>query len=250
MNFVETLLIPITETGLDLVQDTVQAQNGYIGLSAYRSADAELGREATPQEKEAQKQVNFANDRELQKILRTGSYSFLPIHGGYVEKDATKNVNVEVTEPSYFVFGTDRNGKPTDMEKLKDFGVQLARKFNQDYILFKPGGSDENVYFVDKTGQKVGSMSGKKINDPSQEYYTKLRTSNPAIGKPGRTLPTDKRFSWMEGQVFTQPAFFFIRKAATSVNEATMRGRELSISVPDEYRPLRDKTFAEKLIGS
>lgn len=228
-------LIGITESHLGRILAGVHNDNGYITVSAYRSWAAENPEESakrlpTEEETEEQQVINIGNDTELRRILRTTyAFSYLPVHGGFIETtdDGRK---IEVTEPAYIVFASDRTGRPAKMEDLKAFGRELAARFNQDSILVKEPGA-KGASFMNREGGTDVEFQDFVTNRTDNPYFTKLRGGSDRPLKPGRTPKSDSRYSWTnvkEYQVVKVPAdvkrCFFIHESPKSLVEAHVRG--------------------------
>lgn len=228
-------LVSITEANLDRILRGVHHDHGYVVLSAYRSWEAEHGGKPTPEQEAEQLQINLQNDAKLRQVLRTAyRFSFIPVHGGYIEStpDAKK---IEVTEPSYIIFGSDRTGRAADPAELREFGRALANRFGQDSFLWKAPG-ENGAQFVGKDDEPQADFKSYSVNDLAEPYFTRLKgPPDSAPLKPGRQSKGDARWSWRESQEYQlhrEPAkgakfCYFVHDSPKSHIEAQLRGGEI-----------------------
>ncbi len=150
------------------------------------------------------------------KDVRNAKYSFIPVYGGFIENKGTDS-EVEVQEPALLVpnqkVASNVNYDTTD--ELKELGISLCKKYNQDSFLFKPQ-NDEKAYYIDKNGNVDMTFTGKAINDLTNDYFTKLHKN--AGNK------TDKRFTFTENK-------YYINHSPKSLSEAQMRYGEKFFSL-------------------
>lgn len=148
--------VQIDEVTLDRVINK-HGQNGLINISANRSDE--------PQE------VNDKNTRELISDLQKSGYSYLPTYGGYRGKNGIE----DDYEPSFVVFNYTENGEQRDFDELKQFGIELCKKYNQDSVLIKA--PQESPIYMNGDGIKVNRKESDKVwkNDPKQEYFTSFK---------------------------------------------------------------------------
>lgn len=134
-------------------------ENGLINVSACRSDN-------TPEE-------NEVLTRSLIKDLQDSPYRYLPGYGGYRDPELGEYGDFEA---SFNVFNYDRDGKPQNWEDLRDFGVELCKKYNQSSVLVKAPG--EPPMWINGEGQRVSKDETNDVvkNDPSQEYFTSLKS--------------------------------------------------------------------------
>jgi hypothetical protein len=133
---------------------------GLIGISANRSD--------MPQER------NDEKTKELISDLQKSGYSYLPTYGGYRGKNGVE----DDYEPSFIVFNYTTDGKECNFEELRQFGVYLCGKYEQDSVLIKA--PDAPAIYVDSTGEKTNSKESNTVwkNDPKQEYFTSLKSKD------------------------------------------------------------------------
>lgn len=137
---------------------TKHGDNGVINLSACRSN--------LPQE------VNDEQTQELLHDIQSAGYAYLPTYGGY--RDTSKGEEADY-EPSFIVFNYNTKGEPQQWEKLKQFGIEMCRKYDQSSVLVKAPG--ENPVYLDGNGRKINSSETDKVfkNDANQEFFTTLK---------------------------------------------------------------------------
>lgn len=133
--------------------------NGLINISAWRS--------------EKDEETNVENTRNLIKDLQNSGYRYLPGYGGYRDTDKGEE---SFFEPSFNVFNYNTKGEPQDFEKLKNFGIELAKKYDQSSVLVKA--PTEPPVWLNGDGQKVSKDETNQVfkNDPNQEYFTSLKS--------------------------------------------------------------------------
>jgi hypothetical protein len=175
----------ITETSLGRIM-TRHWDNGFIVISANRSAEAELGRTPTPEEEAEQHKRNVENTASLKALIKAAGFGYIPVLGGFKEKvidpDTGKEHLVDTPKPELsFIVPAGGDGI-TSTESLKALGQELAKKFNQDSFLYKPSTLEsEKAFYITKDGNVDMEFSGEVVpNDLEQAYYTQL------IKKPGR----------------------------------------------------------------
>ena len=106
-----------------------------------------------------------------------------------------------------------------DSEELRQLGMELSAKYNQDSFLFKPPASeDSSAHWITRTGKKEMSFDDVVANDLEQIYFTKLRK------KPGR-------FSLTENSGGQRKFALYIPRAPRSVAEARSRYGEIFIKL-------------------
>lgn len=157
---------------------------GFIALSADRSCEAEKGGDCTPEDKQAQEQRNTQNENEIRKDIRNAGFGFIPTYGGFreliVDPDTGKEAYMDNPNPEMSFIVPAKKAASTedrkDYEELKNLGVQLAKKYNQDSFLYKPPTNiDKKAYFITKTGDIDMEFENVKPNDLTQIYFTQLR---------------------------------------------------------------------------
>lgn len=164
---------PLTEVAFHRIFNKY-FEDGFIAISANRSCEAEKGVEkCSPEDRRKQERVNRLNLIALKKAVRQAGYDFVPVMGGYPE-ELPDGGTIEVEEPSLII--PDNKG---DSEKLKALGVSLARRFNQDSVLWKPANEeDPSAYLIDQAGKEVMSFGSIKPNDMTNIFYSYLKKGN------------------------------------------------------------------------
>jgi hypothetical protein len=155
----------IDETTLNRVF-TKHFQDGFIIITSYRF--------------DKDKKTNETDFKELKNLIKQNGYGFIPVYGGFIEKSKNNDITKEVYEPALIVPNQHLASIKlySDSENLKNLGIELCKKFNQDAVLYKPKENDEIAYFLDKNGNIINKFNSKVINDLSREYFTKLKNGN------------------------------------------------------------------------
>jgi len=172
---------------------------GFIIISADRSCEAELGRKCSEHEENQQRHINKESEPKIKADIKASGFGYIPTYGGFREK-----VEDEETGEFYYVDNPNPelsftipaqkgdNLEAVDLEKLKQLGMELCQKYDQDSFLFKPPNSkDTSAYFITRTGDVEMKFDNVVANDLKQIYYTQLRK------KTGRKTHGD-RFSLTE----------------------------------------------------
>jgi hypothetical protein len=159
---------------------TTYFEKGFIVISAERTCEAEMGRECTPEEFEAQEEKNKKNDKEIHWDFTRAKFGFVPTYGGYREKitnpDGSEGLSQKPNlEKSYIVMNSHDN-----TEDIKKLGMALCEKYDQESFLFKPPqAQDSKAYFIGRNGAVQMEFEGKTVSDLTQQYYTYLRKEDP-----------------------------------------------------------------------
>ncbi len=191
---------------------TTYFEKGFIIISAERTCEAELGRECSPEELKAQEEKNKKNNKEIHWDFTRAKFGFVPTYGGYREKipqqDGTEVFSEKPNlEKSYIVPNNHDN-----TEDIKNLGMFLCQKYNQDSFLYKPPqAQDQKAYFIDRSGTIQVEFEEKTVSDLTQQYYTYLRKENPI-----------KRFSLKEW-------VHYVPKSPNSATEAFSRYGEIFV---------------------
>ena len=112
-------------------------------------------------------QDNKQCEKELKKDIQEAGYSYTPVYGGYKE-DSEK----PVFEPSFIVYNKDRSGKTLELNDLIRFGMDMAKKYEQEcFYLKRPG---VPPCFVNCNGKKISEKESDsvKINRPDETFFT------------------------------------------------------------------------------
>lgn len=114
---------------------------------------------------------NMDRNRKLIPYFLSWGYGVTSVFGSYIEDYNTPNQKKEQKEVSYFV--TDIH----DKGKLEKALMVLAKKFDQDSILFLPK-NDNRVYLLG-----TSSFEGRMPLYKSKTYFDKMK-----IGKPNEFM--------------------------------------------------------------
>ena len=160
---------------------------------------------------------NKSNFEHLKKDLKNSKFSYFPVYGGYIEKSIDGEKPVEVIEPAFIVPNYqiasisiyDNTG-----EALKQFGIELSKKYNQESFLFVPPKSDK-YYYIKPDGEIDMSFSGVEVNNLAREYFTRLNK----YSSSNHAGQTEKRFSLVEN--------FYLNESPKSISSACLRYGEV-----------------------
>lgn len=196
---------------------------GFIIISAERSCEAEQGRKCTEEEANAQTEINRKSEHQIKKDIQAAGFGFIPSYGGFREEvinPETGEVHlVDNPKPeASFIIPAQKSAQATPTEdylQLKNLGMQLSQKYNQDSFLYKPPNkADSKAYYITKDGEVDMTFDDVVANDLAQIYFTKLRKSK-----------TDRRFSLTESFVLWIPS------PPRNFSEARKRWGEIFIRV-------------------
>ncbi|MBR4722854.1 MAG: hypothetical protein IK053_07365 [Muribaculaceae bacterium] len=174
-----------------------------IDIENVKEADAWLSRR------------NKKCDKELADALKSSPFAFSVVFGGYKGEDAVDNF-----EPSYIVYNHVKGGGKgdhLDFEKLKEFGIELAKRFKQESVYVQ--GPDEAPMYVDQNGEQVNSGASKnfKFSLDEEELFT--------TEGPGGLKTVPQRFTadlWFESKYPYRkagPSDYFNRIKRTKAGE-------------------------------
>lgn len=94
---------------------------------------------------------NRSNFEQLKNDLKNSNFSYFPVYGGFIEKSIDGEKPVEVIEPAFIVanykIATNSIFDNTG-EALKQFGIKLSQKYNQESFLFVPPKSNKYYYIT------------------------------------------------------------------------------------------------------
>lgn len=187
---VQRYVMPLTETSLNRIMK--HGETGMIIISACRSeVDSSNPRLSLRDEfeKDAEfvgglksidsdalydfehdwlKRRNARKDKELRQDIQEAGYSFTPVYGGYKGTDSVSSSY----EPSYIVYNRLRNGEEGNFDDLKQFALDMCRKYGQDSVYVQAPG--EAPVYLDDSGNQVNRSSSKnfKFNRYDQEFFT------------------------------------------------------------------------------
>ena len=167
--------VPLSEARLARVM-TKYMDEGFIIVTSDRTCNAEKGRKCSAEEEQEQSKANKDNYKELLSDARSSGFGYIPALGGYKEKtvdpDTGEETRVDTEKPENSIIIVSRG----DVESLKDFGLKMAKKYNQDSFFFKPPNSeDQGAYYLTQDGGIDMSFSSFKPEDIEQEFYTQLK---------------------------------------------------------------------------
>lgn len=133
--------------------------NGIIYISAWRT--------------NKDKKTNERNTQELIKDIKQSRFLYLPVYGEY--RDRSKGEDSDF-EPSFMIFNCNKNGETQDWDKLKKWGIELCKKYEQSSVLVKA--PFESSVWLDENGDKVSKKKTNIVfkNDPNKPYYTSLKS--------------------------------------------------------------------------
>lgn len=168
---------------------------GFIIISASRDCETIKGSLCDEEELLKQIKINRLNDKQLKSDLRQSKFGYLPVFGGFKEKNPETGELVDTPMPELSYIITSKTHKDTDNNKLKQLGLKLIKKYNQDSFLYKPPNSlDQNAYWIDQSGKIDMTFEGPvEPDDLTQQFYTQLRKG------------TKRRFTFTEGMIFWIP---------------------------------------------
>lgn len=185
-------MVRLTETSVNRLLGDKHANAGYIILSASRGGIS--------LDNPKQNEINNANSKTLRDDIKKAGFTFVPVYGGYREKE--NGEERDVYEYSYFVFNFDRDGNQKNFEDLYKFGLAMCAKYNQDSILVKA--PNDVPKYINRNGEVEMEFNGStKLNDMAQQYFTSIvKTKNMDANQEGRK---DSRFSFMECYINPAP---------------------------------------------
>jgi hypothetical protein len=216
----------LTEAGLSRVMGKY-FEIGFMVISADRTCEAEKGMPCSDEEIRSQEQKNKKNESAIKGDLSAAGFGYIPTFGGFRETVVDSETGEErlIDSPSAelsFVVPAQRGSKPSsdDAQVLRELGIKLSKKYNQDSFLLKPPASEDNKsYFIKQDGSVDWSFEGSTANDMEQVYFTQLRK------KPGR-------FSLTENQGDQKREFIlFIPPSPSHPQEARKRRGEIFFKV-------------------
>lgn len=193
-------LISINEVNAKSLLDR-HSENGFIAISPCRGfSDFNID----PNEPNAQQKLAEINNQRIKEcisLIKQSGFSYTPVYGGFIENQGTENEQ-NVYERSFIVYNNKRGGMSGDFNELYNFGIELARKYNQDAILVKAPG--EPPRYITQNGDIDMEFSGKTtFNDLSQEYFTDLHKNTDKFKDVDKRKPT--RFSYVESYINPGP---------------------------------------------
>ena len=196
------------------------SENGYIVISPCRGMDdfKDIIR-PNGNEEEQLSSINRKRVDEIIPLIKQSGFSYTPVYGGFIENKG-KPGQETVYERSFVIYSQNRDGENMDFKKLYDFGIALAKKFNQDSFLCKA--PNENPKYIPQNGDVDTQFNGKlSFNDLSQTYFTDLHKNTDKFDDMDKRRPT--RFSFIE---------CYINPAPQCLSEAHTRYLSNEITIP------------------
>ncbi len=177
------------------------SENGFIAISPCRGfADFNIN----PNEPNAQQKLAEINNKRIKEcisLIKKSGFSYTPVYGGFIENQGTENEQ-NVYERSFIIYNNKKGGETPDFKELYNFGIDLARRYNQDSVLVKAPG--EPPRYITQNGDIDMEFSGKtSFNDLSQEYFTDLHKNTDKFDDMSNRKPT--RFSYVESYINPAP---------------------------------------------
>lgn len=188
--------------------------DGYVIISPCRGG-ADFGLDPNdPTQKEKLAYINNQRVKELVGILKQADFSYTPTYGGFIENQGTPNEE-NVYERSFVVYNHHKDGSVGDFEELRQFALDMAKKYNQDSVLIQePNGKPQ---YVKQDGEVDFGFDGDvAFNDLSQEYFTDLHKNSHKTMRDG-SRPT--RFSFLESYINPAPQCYGERISRAKMGE-------------------------------
>ena len=132
--------------------------------------------------------------------MKQTDFSYTPVYGGFIENKGKENEE-NVYKRSFVVYNHHKDGSVGDFGELRQFALDMVRKYNQDSVLIQePNGKPQ---YVKQKGEVDFGFDGDiAFNDLSQEYFTDLhKNSHKTMGDD--SSPT--RFSFLESYINPAP---------------------------------------------
>lgn len=196
------------------------SENGFIVVSPCRGY-ADFGLD--PNDSASKQKLAEINNKRIVdciKMIKASGYSYTPVYGGFIENKGTEDEE-NVYERSFVVYNNLKgSGESVDFSNLCNFGIEIAKRFNQDSILVKAPG--ENAKYITQNGD-IDMEFGDKLsfNDLSQDYFTDLHKNTHKSGDIANKRPT--RYSYTE---------CYINPAPQCYSEAHVRHSDGEIFLP------------------
>lgn len=165
--------------------------DGYVIISPCRGG-ADFGLDPNdPRQRERLADINHKRVKEFVDILKQTDFSYTPVYGGFIENKGKENEE-NAYKRSFVVYNHHKDGSVGDFGELRQFALDMARKYNQDSVLIQePNGKPQ---YVKQNGEVDFGFDGDiAFNDLSQEYFTDLHKNSPT------------RFSFLESYINPAP---------------------------------------------
>lgn len=175
--------------------------DGYVIISPCRGFEDFGLDETNPQDKQKLAEINNQRVKELVDILKKTDFSYTPTYGGFIENQGTPNEE-NVYERSFVVYNHHKDGSVGDFEELRQFALDMAKKYNQDSVLIQA--PNDKPKYITKDGEVDWEFNGDvAFNDVQQKYFTDLHKNTHKGGDISGRKPT--RFSFLESYINPKP---------------------------------------------
>lgn len=177
------------------------SKSGYVIISACRGgADFNLNPNI-PQDKQKLSAINKERSGELVSLIRKAGFTYTPAYGGFIENKGEPNQE-NVYERSFIIYPYDRSGHLIPFENLKDFALNMCKKYNQDSVLVKEP-NKQPVYLKSDGSIDFEFSNEIAFNDLMQTYFTDLHKNTHKSGDISGRKPT--RFTFLESYINPEP---------------------------------------------
>lgn len=193
-------MISINEVNAKSMLDR-HSENGFIAISPCRGyTDFDID-PSEPNASQKLSEINNQRIKECIRLIKESGFSYTPVYGGFIENKGTDDEQ-NVYERSFIVYNNKRGGEVPYFKELYDFGIELARRYNQDSVLVKATG--ESPRYITQNGDVDMEFTGKTtFNDLSQEYFTDMHKNTDKFKNIKDRKPT--RFSYVECYINPSP---------------------------------------------
>ena len=130
-----------------------ESQGGYESIDSDALYD---------EERDWLKRRNAAADRQLQDDIRSAGYTYSPAYGEYRGS----------YEPSYAVYCYDRNGNQLDFSDLRQFALDMCKKYKQESVLVQGPAQPPEYLDCDGNHVNIPLNGGVKINRDEEDFKT------------------------------------------------------------------------------
>jgi hypothetical protein len=161
------------------------------------------------------------NNKLKQDIDKTG-YSYIPVWGGFIEKDEPTGELKTVKERSFIItnFPRGKSIPNEDSEELKSIGKMLCKKYDQDSFLYKPTGTETIAYYLKSNGSVDQKFTNVTPTEAADIYFTNLSKA------AKKELKLTKSFTYREGVIW-------LAQSQKSLDEAYKRMGEVFLRFND-----------------
>lgn len=177
-------------------------KEGYIVISPCRGCSDFNIDITAPNKTQLLSQANKPLIQDMIKHIKDCGFSYTPVFGGFVENQGEDNEEV-VYERSFIIYPYDRQGKLRDFSELREFGIELAKIYNQDYYLVKASG--EPPCYIKKDGSVDSELDDSlSFTDFAEKYFTDLHKNINADSKATKST----RFTYFESCINPRPSSY------------------------------------------